>query len=114
MPDDYWTTLRNQRLSRRRALVLSAGSAAAAALLAACGGSDSGSGTKAGSTPATGLLAKPEDTTRQAKRGGVYLSSRSNDIEHSDPHFTTQAAPGTAEVYSRLFRRKPGHLAPPP
>ena len=75
-----------------------------------CGGGSGDSKTE----QATGLITKAADSAKQAKRGGVYLGSRTGDVDHSDPHVTTQQAPGTAMTYSRLFRRKPGFLAPQP
>jgi peptide/nickel transport system substrate-binding protein len=109
MTTNYWTHTLRQRLSRRRAIASAGGAGLGAALLAACGGDGDSGGEQA-----SGLLSKPVDTAKQAKKGGIYLSSRSNDIDHSDPHFTTQAAPGTALTFSRLFRRKPGYLEPQP
>src|SRR3954470_23957550 len=103
---DYWRTLTAQRISRRHTLALSAG----AAFLVACGGGSGDTKTE----QATGLITKASDSAKQAKRGGIYLGSRTGDVDHSDPHVTTQQAPGTAMTYSRLFRRKPGFLAPQP
>src|ERR1044071_8760471 len=109
----YWTKALGRPVGRRRALGMASGAAAAAALLAACGSSGSGKGgTGAGSAPS--LVTQAVDTTKTGKRGGNYLSSRTSDIDQNDPHFTTQAAPGTAQTYSRLFRRKPGVLGPQP
>jgi ABC-type transport system substrate-binding protein len=109
MNSNYWNSLLQRRAGRRRTIAAATATAAGALLLAACGGGDDDSG-----DAASGLVVKAVDTLKQAKRGGIYKSSRSNDIDHSDPFFTTQAAPGTAEVYARLFRRAPGHLAPQP
>ena len=137
MGNGYWDRVMRRRLSRRRALAAAGGSAVAAAFLAACGGDDdeepaptgatgdpsptagaTGANGTTGATGATGastgLLTEPQDTTSNAVRGGIYLSSRSNDLDHSDPFFTTQGTPGTAEIYSRLFRRTPGYLSPQP
>src|SRR3954469_12897887 len=99
----YWDTSIAKRLSRRNALALSAG----AAFLVACGG---GSGESKQPEQATGLVGKASDSIKQAKRGGIYLGSRSGDVDHSDPHVPTQQPPGTAMPYTRLFRRKPGYL----
>src|SRR5918995_2070595 len=103
----YWTNLTTKRLSRRTTLAASAG----AAFLVACGG---GSSDSTQSQRAAGFVVKASDSTKQAKRAGVYLGSRTGDIDHSDPMVTTQQAPGTAMTYSRLFRRKPGYLSPQP
>jgi ABC-type transport system substrate-binding protein len=105
----YWNAILRHRLHRRRAIASVAAGSATALFLAACGGGNSksdGGGSK--------LVTKAADSLKQAKKGGVYKSSRSNDIDHSDPFFTTQAAPGTAEVYARLFRRAPGYLTSQP
>ena len=109
----YWDSAVQTRLSRRRAIGAAGAGATAAALLAACGRS-SGGKTGGGQGAAPGLITQPVDTTKTGKRGGDYLSSRTSDIDQNDPHFTTQAAPGTAQTYSRLFRRKPGVLGPQP
>src|SRR5689334_8957766 len=109
----YWQSVFRQRVSRRRSLAMGAAAGASAAVLAACGGS-SGGNKATGSGAAPSLITQPVDTTKTAKRGGDYLSSRTSDIDQNDPHFTTQAAPGTAQTYSRLFRRKPGVLGPQP
>ncbi len=97
--------IQRRRLTRRRALAATGAGALGAAFLAACGGGDDRSDAEVAS-----LVTKPADTIKQARKGGIYLSSRSNDLDHSDPFFTTQATPGTAELYARLFRRKPGYL----
>ena len=105
MLGSYWTTRR--RLNRRRLLQLGGGGLAAAALLAACGGDGDGG------EQASGLLTIPGDTTKQAKRGGVWLDAHNADIQTFDPHF--QSVPNqrlTQITYSRLMRAKPGHLAP--
>jgi peptide/nickel transport system substrate-binding protein len=94
-------------MSRRRALTATGGAAFAAALLAACG-SDGGDEAKGG---ASGLVAKQEDTTRDAKRGGVLKLSTATEPQHFDPHALTSAiASFTEMMYSRLVQIKPGHL----
>ncbi len=107
----YWNSVLSYRVGRRRAIAGVAAGGAAALFLAACGSSNSKSSSSGGGSA---LVAKAVDTIKQAKKGGVYKSSRRNDIDHSDPFFTTQAAPGTAEVYARLFRRAPGYLTSQP
>ena len=104
----YWTNLKQGRLSRRRALAASAGAAAASAFLAACGGGDDGGGQKA---PSSDLIAKQQDTTKDAKRGGVLKLSTATEPQHFDPHALTSAiASFTEMMYSRLVQIKPGHL----
>jgi ABC-type transport system substrate-binding protein len=76
-----------------------------AALLAACGGdSDSGNG-----GDASGLVTKFEDSSKQAKRGGIYKTHITADPAGWDPHFRGSWF-GTlgAVLYSRLAIVKPG------
>jgi hypothetical protein len=108
MNESYWRRFADRRLTRRRALTTSGGAAAAALFLAACGG-----GSDAPREKASGLLATPVDTTKEAKRGGVWLGSHNADIQTFDPHF--QSVPNqalTTIAYSRLFRPKPGIMEP--
>jgi peptide/nickel transport system substrate-binding protein len=108
MARDYWTKALASRVTRRRALAAGGGAFFGSALLAACGGdSDSGGDSHA-------LLAEPEDTTKQAKRGGIMSFWRDREVDTSDPHATTRNAPGSISTYSRLFLRTPGYLAPQP
>jgi ABC-type transport system substrate-binding protein len=104
----YWQRATALRVTRRRGLMAAGGGALAGALLAACGG-DEDKGSDSGQ-----LLTKPTDSTKQAKRGGVMLFYRDREVTTSDPHFTSRTQPGTSSTYSRLFRRKPGYLAPQP
>ena len=67
----YWDNVLTKRIGRRRALAATGGLAAGAALLAACGGGD---GDGDGGGPVSGLLYTPVDTSKSAKRGGVYKS----------------------------------------
>jgi peptide/nickel transport system substrate-binding protein len=106
MDSNYWSNLLSGRTSRRRALAASGALTAATALLAACGGADSGGGEQASSK-----VAPIEDTTKQAKRGGVFKTSRTADALTWDPHVTSsQWTAPLAAVYSRLMLVKPGHL----
>jgi ABC-type transport system substrate-binding protein len=103
----YWHRTLSSRLSRRRALAATGAGGVGAVLLAACGGGRD-SGTK---EEVSGLVAKPEDTTKQAKRGGTLKFSVTADIPIFDPHFLSLA--NAAQVllnYNRLTRVKPGHL----
>lgn len=101
---NYWSNVLAKRISRRRALVAAGPTVAGAAFLAACGG-DSGSKAKGG------VLTEPEDTFREAKRGGRLITVQSSDYFSFDPTVLTGGL--TAEhVFSRLIRLKPGYLAP--
>src|SRR6266508_1749738 len=86
MADSYWGRLVGQRLSRRRALIATSGAAAAAAFLAACGGgsSDKGEGGKATGETGSSLLAKIEDTSKDAKRGGTMKWMSPSEPLHFD------------------------------
>ncbi|HWO72085.1 MAG TPA: ABC transporter substrate-binding protein, partial [Dehalococcoidia bacterium] len=100
----YWASIATRRISRRRAIAASGGGAAAAGILAACGGGDEG--------PAQGtssLVAKPEDSSKQATRGGIIKASIATDAGSWDPH-VRGAWFGTlgALLYSRLTVVKPG------
>src|SRR6187401_593963 len=88
---DYWRKLLDQRVYRRRAMLATGGFAAGAAFLAACGGSDDkssggdsalSSGGDASKPDRSGLVAKPEDTSKSAKRGGVYKWSSASEPLH--------------------------------
>src|SRR6476619_5139641 len=110
MPGTYWSSLTTARLSRRKAMVASGAFAGAAAMLAA-GGSDSGGG-KAGDK--AGLLAKPVDATKQAKRGGVskWLFTSENatlDIHVAGAPLNTPRC----MCYSDLIMSKPGYMGQP-
>ena len=104
----YWERAAALRVTRRRSLAAAGGGALAGALLAACGGNE-GKSSDSGH-----LVTKPTDSTKEAKRGGVMLFYRDREVTTSDPHFTSRTQPGTSSTYSRLFRRKPGYLAPQP
>src|SRR3954464_7777619 len=70
MEQRYWSNVLNNRIGRRRAMVATGATALGAAFLAACGGGDSG-GSSGGSKESNSLVAKPVDTSKQAKKGGV-------------------------------------------
>src|SRR4051794_20552900 len=75
---NYWTNVTQQRLSRRRALVMTGAGALGAAFLAACGGSDSSSSSSGGGgapKDASGLLTVLKDESSVAKRGGTLIGS---------------------------------------
>src|SRR5690348_6137241 len=82
MASDYWSRLLGNRIGRRRVLAATGATALGAAFLEACGGSDSGSngsgngGSQGGNSSA---VAKAEDTTKQAKRGGIIKDRNTAD-----------------------------------
>ena len=63
---NYWASVTQQRVSRRRAIAITGGTAVGAALLAACGGSNEASDAKKAENAS--LIVKPSDTTSKAKR----------------------------------------------
>jgi peptide/nickel transport system substrate-binding protein len=109
MNHDYWSTITLGRIARRRLLAGVTASAGAAAFLAACGGGDSG-GSK---SDKGGLVAEPQDTTKQAKRGGILKDRAFADAPTLD--ITTPnnpATPFTHDVYSGLVQFIPGYFKP--
>ena len=105
----YWSRTLQQRLPRRRALAAAGGLSLGAAFLAACGGSDSSSSGSSDGAPKSNLIAKPEDTSKQAKRGGTLKTYITTDVGSWDPYLRG-AWFGTlgAVVFSRLTVVKPG------
>lgn len=110
MSDSYWQDTVTRRISRRRALIATGGTAASAAFLAACGGGDSGSG--GGTKESSGLLTKPADTSKQAKRGGILRRNLAAEAPSLDPHQNfAPVVPFYETVYGRLMGFKPGIMA---
>src|SRR4051812_16145829 len=113
---DYWRKILDQRVDRRRALLATGGFAAGAAFLAACGGSDDKSSSDAlpsgdASKPdRSGLVAKPEDTSKSAKRGGTYKWSSASEPLHFDGSVQGQAQLNVFNglAYGSLVQNKPG------
>src|SRR6266436_4697979 len=84
--ESYWQKFTAARFGRRRALALAGGAGAglAALGLVGCGGGSSG-GCCQSSGGNNGLaLSQPQDTTAQAKAGGVIKNYFSADILHFD------------------------------
>src|SRR5438552_1495005 len=86
MESNYWSSSASRRLLTRRRFMqaISASAAGAAALsLIGCGGSKSqGEG-------AALILANEQDTTKEAKAGGIYQDSYASEIANMDPLFIT-------------------------
>jgi ABC-type transport system substrate-binding protein len=114
MDSNYWTRITQQRLTRRRALVLTGATAAGAAFLAACGGSDSSSGggsSDAKKEAANDKLYKPVNETKSAKRGGTLIGVQQNGIATAiDPMAIGAHGVIGQRVYSQLFRLNDGEL----
>jgi ABC-type transport system substrate-binding protein len=107
----YWSRTLEKRLTRRRALAATGMTAAAAAFLAACGGSDDDGGTPDSTQGDTsGLLAKVEDTSKNAKPGGVMKWVQGNEPLHFDGQAQGQVQLNIYNglAYESLVRNKPG------
>jgi peptide/nickel transport system substrate-binding protein len=105
MPGNYWQTVSRRRISRRRGLSVAAGSAAGAVLLAACGGD----GDSDGETDVSGLVIKPEDETKSARKGGTYKARNTFEPSTLDPHLFPNNF-HVAATYSNLWQIKDGVL----
>ena len=77
MANNYWSSLMQQRMSRRRALAATGAAGIAAAFVAACGGGEDS--VDSGPRDSSGLLSQPEDTTSKAVKGGIWQTSRTDD-----------------------------------
>jgi ABC-type transport system substrate-binding protein len=108
-----WSAVLQRRISRRRALAATGVSAAAAAFLAACGGGSSKSSGDTDTKDKSSLLAKSEDTTRQAKRGGVSKWYIPLEPASFEPFATNNPLGDTKRhVYRNLVHETPGYLGP--
>jgi peptide/nickel transport system substrate-binding protein len=108
MQQSYWSAISSHRLHRRRALTLTGGAALGAGLLTACGGGESG-----GESNKSGLVVKPVETTKQAKRGGILKSrtfANPGSLDVNTPN--NPITPFANNVYSSLVLLKPGYLEP--
>jgi ABC-type transport system substrate-binding protein len=104
-----WAKFMRVQISRRRALVTTSTASLAAAFVAACGGS--GEDKK---QTASGLVGQPVDTTKMAKRGGVFKDSWNADPATFDPHITNISNRiADVNAYQTLVRVKspPGEKA---
>src|SRR5205823_10782842 len=111
--NSYWNKVRAAAITRRQALALTGGAAAGAALLAACGGGSSSGGSSGAKQQASSWIAPVSDTSKQAKRGGIFKVSRTVDPVAWDPHVTSSQWNGSiAAVYGRLTILKEGYLKP--
>jgi hypothetical protein len=101
----YWHTTLQRRITRRRALAAAGGLATAAAFLSACGGDDE----EGGEEDQSGLVVKPQDETKGAKRGGVYKARNTFEPSTLDPHLFPNNF-HVAATYSNLWMIKDGVL----
>jgi peptide/nickel transport system substrate-binding protein len=110
MEQRYWSTILNNRIGRRRAIVSTGAGALGAAFLAACGGSSSDSGEKKESSK---LVNAPVDTSKQAKKGGVLKDRNFGDPPSLDViQATVSWNPFGFSVYNTLVAPAPGYLKP--
>lgn len=129
----YWSRFAQQRVSRRRALYASGALTLSAAFLAACGGDDDepastgssattttqtsssatssaaatgGSGATGASGATSSLLTKPEDTSSQAKPGGVWINHLLSAADTYEPVAATGSVgfTHTMPVYSKFAK----------
>jgi len=115
MERNYWQKTLTARISRRRSILATGTAAAAAAFLAACGDDDDGGSSTGGGTggAGNGLITEPQETFREAKRGGTL-----KDIHTFDPPTLDPAAPVAPlnaiirHTYGTLVTEKPGILEP--
>jgi peptide/nickel transport system substrate-binding protein len=114
MADNYWSQILNSRIGRRRAIAATGATALGAAFLAACGGgSNSGDSGGGSSKDVSGLVVKPSDSTKDAKRGGIIKDRNTADPPTYDAHQAIAPLNFPARhVYSTLVVSKPGYLGP--
>lgn len=111
MTDGYWTSILDQRITRRRGLAAAGSMTGAVAFLAACGGDDK---SDSGPVDKRGLITKPAETTKQAKRGGTLKFFAPNEPAHLDIQFDQIAMNQHKNmVYDHYINEKAGVLAPP-
>jgi len=106
MERSYWSIATQRRLTRRRALTATGSAALGAGLLVACGGGESG-----GQRDSSGLVTKPVDTTKEAKRGGAikdYIRGEPATLDPFNPNAALNVV--SRSVHGMLLREKPGHL----
>ncbi|HLF78951.1 MAG TPA: ABC transporter substrate-binding protein [Dehalococcoidia bacterium] len=111
MADNYWKSIVQKRIGRRRALIATSSAAAAAAFLAACGGGG-GDDRTSSTTKKTGseLLAPIEDSSKNAKVGGTMKWMLPSEPLHFDGQAQGQQQLNNFNgmVYESLVRNKPG------
>jgi hypothetical protein len=81
--NSYWTTTLNTRLSRRRALAGAGGLGAGALALSLIGCDNDGD--SSGGSKGSGLVSPPNDTTKQAVKGGIMISQLGAEPQNYDP-----------------------------
>src|SRR5262249_16119173 len=108
MASSYWNRKQPPLISRRHVLTATMAGLGAAAFLAACGGSSNSSGSKASA------VVEPVDTTKTARRGGIYKSVHTADFPSLDPCASPAALRNsTSWPSSRLMGVKAGYKEDP-
>jgi peptide/nickel transport system substrate-binding protein len=109
MEKSYWSGVVGRRTSRRRALTAMGLTVAAGAVLAACGGGDDGA--KDGKAT---LVSEPEDTTKQARRGGIMKDRALAEPPTLDIFTANNPWNGVGpHMYSALVQFQYGYLKSP-
>src|SRR5437867_12832024 len=97
----------NDRIGRRRALMLG-GSALEAAFVAACGNGAKSKGSGSSGGASKGLLSEPLESTARAKRGGVLKDQTTGDPNTLDiAGAINPLNPPARLAYSTLVRSRP-------
>jgi ABC-type transport system substrate-binding protein len=100
---NYWTGVLKSRMARRRALARAAslGGGAMATLMLACGGDNEDDELK---PQQSSLVYQPQESTNQAKRGGVFKGLDTSDPPSMDP-LTSSAFQTTSVIAYRAYPR---------
>src|SRR3972149_23296 len=109
----YWDKVLDKRVRRRRAVAAAGGLAMGAAILSACGGGgEEGGG--GGAKDTSGLTPTPEDTSKSAKRGGVFKTTLTGEPNHFDGGIQGQIQLNVLNglAYGGLVQNKPGVKEP--
>src|SRR5687768_4266500 len=103
MTPSYWERVLEKRIARRRALAVTGAAMLGGAVLAACGGD----GKPEGEVTISGeRITKPENSTAQAKRGGIYHSYITSQPASEDPLTASRLPEDFERAYSRLIKQK--------
>src|SRR5690242_21286150 len=106
MERDYWSPIGSQRFSRRRAIALGGSAGAVGAILAACGSSNKKPGESGASQ--SSLITPMEDSSKQAKRGGVLKWYTPLEPNNFDPTVSTFGVGVIVQAYDHLVEFQPG------
>jgi ABC-type transport system substrate-binding protein len=113
MAGNYWDSVGQRRISRRRVIVGAGAAGASAAFLAACGGGDDDGGSDQPEDK-SGLLYVRKDESKEAKKGGLYTDAHPLVLTTLDPMFPGGHIRVARRGYSQLFRVTDGVLQSTP